>query len=73
MFVWISGVFYIHASAPPQYLDDMCTVIGQELLKMATPSNTVSYKRIYFICKKIIWNQDKIKSYWIKKGRAGTS
>lgn len=32
-----SGVFYIHASAPPQYLNDMCNVIGQELIKMTGP------------------------------------
>lgn len=32
-----SGIFYVHASSPPQYLDDMCTVIGQEILKMAGP------------------------------------
>lgn len=40
-----SGLFYIHASAPPQYLDDMCTVIGQELLKMATPCNQEELNR----------------------------
>lgn len=40
-----SGVFYIHASAPPQYLDDMCTVIGQELIKMATPCNPEELSR----------------------------
>lgn len=40
-----SGVFYIHASAPPQYLDDMCTVIGQELLKMAAPCNIEELNR----------------------------
>jgi processing peptidase subunit alpha len=32
-----SGVFYIHASAPPQYLGEMCDVIGQELIKMTGP------------------------------------
>lgn len=40
-----SGVFYIHASAPPQYLDDMCTVIGQEILKMALPCNQEELSR----------------------------
>ena len=45
-----SGVFYIHASAPPQYLDDMCTVIGQELLKMALPCNqVVMVRRMVFM------------------------
>ena len=38
-----SGVFYIHASAPPQYLDDMCDVIGQELLRMTGPCNPVNF------------------------------
>ena len=32
-----TGVFYIHASAPPQYLGEMCDVIGQELIKMSGP------------------------------------
>ena len=36
------GVFYIHASAPPQFVGDMCNVIGTELLKMAGPCDPVN-------------------------------
>ncbi len=59
----IKGIFYIHASAPPQYLDDMCSVIGQELLKMAGPCNSViltlililKFKKHYFWFLLIEW------------------
>jgi mitochondrial-processing peptidase subunit alpha len=36
-----SGIFYIHASAPPQYLEDMCNVIANELIRMIGPCNQV--------------------------------
>lgn len=45
------GIFYIHASAPPQYVGDMCNVIGQELLKMAGPCDPV---RIKFYFKQLV-------------------
>lgn len=40
-----SGIFYIHASAPPQYLEDMCDVIGQELIRMTGPCDPVQLNR----------------------------
>lgn len=42
-----SGLFCIHSSSPPEYLEEMCHVICQELLKMAGPCNEVFF--IYFI------------------------
>jgi processing peptidase subunit alpha len=41
-----TGVFYIHASSPPQYVDDMCSVIGNELVRMTGPCDSVIF--IYF-------------------------
>ncbi len=40
-----SGVFYIHASAPPQYLNDMCNVIGQELIRLTGPIDAEELNR----------------------------
>ena len=36
-----AGMFYIHSSSPPEHLDEMCSVIGQELPKMAGPCDPV--------------------------------
>jgi processing peptidase subunit alpha len=59
-----SGIFYIHASSPPQYVDDMCDVIGQELLKMTGPCDPVNF----FFLWKIIRMKSKI-IYFLIKGR----
>jgi len=36
-----SGLFCIHASAPPEDFNNMCTVIGKEMLKMRGPCDQV--------------------------------
>ena len=38
---FLLGIFYIHASSPPQYLSEMCNVVGNELLKMSGPCDAV--------------------------------